>query len=213
MAYNDLLSRVAILIEEGSIRYQLSESNLNSRYRNNKSFSNDILTSIELALSFFSQVKSFTKLNGIELNLTKASSLSWLYLIASSLLRGSLSSSNFDKLLTGFLHIEKVKAEIRKNEKVSESAIKFLDLPESVIRELAFLYIERSSSRVMSIGSLLVRDLIINIAVHRSGLKIIENREYSELTGLLENLSTNPSIDVKSTLEEFSETWRVVSEN
>ncbi|EFK3905631.1 TPA: DUF262 domain-containing protein, partial [Escherichia coli] len=83
MAYNDLLSRVCLLLEKKSIRYQLSDANLTNRYRNDTSFDSKISIAIFNTIEIFSSFSSYLKSMEINTNLTKASSLNWIYLIAS----------------------------------------------------------------------------------------------------------------------------------
>ncbi|EKF6406504.1 DUF262 domain-containing protein, partial [Salmonella enterica] len=72
MAYNDLLSRVCLLLEKKSIRYQLSDANLTNRYRNNTSFDNEISTAIKDTIRIFGEFSSYIKDMEINTNLTKA---------------------------------------------------------------------------------------------------------------------------------------------
>ncbi|HDV1070366.1 TPA: DUF262 domain-containing protein, partial [Escherichia coli] len=88
MAYNDLLSRVCLLLEKKSIRYQLSDANLTNRYRNDTSFDSKISIAIKNTIEIFSSFSSYLKSMEINTNLTKASSLNWIYLIASMCIFG-----------------------------------------------------------------------------------------------------------------------------
>ncbi|HCN5858333.1 TPA: DUF262 domain-containing protein, partial [Escherichia coli] len=88
MAYNDLLSRVCLLLEKKSIRYQLSDANLTNRYRNDTSFDSKISIAIFNTIEIFSSFSSYLKSMEINTNLTKASSLNWIYLIASMCIFG-----------------------------------------------------------------------------------------------------------------------------
>ncbi len=59
MAYNDLLSRVCLLLEKKSIRYQLSDANLTNRYRNDTSFDSKISIAIFNTIEIFSSFSSY----------------------------------------------------------------------------------------------------------------------------------------------------------
>lgn len=212
MAYNDLISRIAMLLEKGSIRYQLTESTLNERYRGDSRFSVAVMSAIRFSISFFGYVKK-TIPDDHELNLTKASTLSWCYALANARVLQNISESDFDMLQKCFLHLELAKSGIRKNKKISSDTILFTGLPENVLREILFLYIERSSSRVMSTGSVLIRDIIINIFCFKSGLQLVDSSSSEKLSCLASSLGDERALDVKEAIETFAQEWRSSDEN
>lgn len=115
MAYNDLISRIAVLLEKGSIRYQLTESTLNERYRDISGFAQEVMDSIRFSISFFSYVK-VNNSGDHDLNLTKASTLSWFYVLANAYMLKNISDEDFEALKIGFLHLEIAKSGVRKNQ-------------------------------------------------------------------------------------------------
>ncbi|MFA0035460.1 DUF262 domain-containing protein [Vibrio chagasii] len=207
MAYNDMLARLAIILEQDNLRYQLSDGNLNSRYRSDVSFSDNIMEAIKFSLLFFSKVKIFTLENDIELNLTKASSLSWLYSISSAYLKEYINENDTTKLLESFVHLEIVKSHVRKNETLPLVSLDYFKFGETYLREIAFLYIERSSSRVMSQGSLVVRDIIINLSCFVNGIVMSNPLEERMMHELVERLYDGSKGDVKLLIESLSENW------
>ncbi|OJI37758.1 hypothetical protein VVDAL7940_01870 [Vibrio vulnificus] len=207
MAYNDMLARLALILEEDNLRYQLSDSNLNTRYRSEKSFDESIINSIRFSLYFFSKVKIFTIANNLDLNLTKASSLSWLYSISNAYLKGFIIENDTSKLLQSFIHLETVKSYVRNNEVVPVVSLDYFKIGDRNLREIAFLYIERSSSRVMSQGSLVVRDIIINLTCFINGLKVSSSQEQVMISKLIKQLHDGSKVDVKLLVESLADNW------
>lgn len=206
MAYNDLLSRVCIYLEKGSIRAKIDDTVLNARYREDRVFEPSIISAVECGLKFFGSVEPHLVNNRIELNLTKASTLSWLIFICLDIVHG-LVHEDFEneKYLTAFLNLETAKSLIRDNKKIPDNLVEFFGFPEQSLKEIIFIYIERCSSRVMSIGSLVIRDMIISISAARAGL--IDFKDYEVLNSVIESLENGE--DPKYIIEEASERWRV----
>lgn len=202
MAYNDLLSRVAIFVDEGSLRAVVNDSVLNKAYRNVDGFKQSILDALNYAIDLFGIIKEGFNDDSVSPCLTKASSLNWFYLFASFYEK----APNYGKcelaFEKAFFNLELARAHIKLNLKIPVNIINFFGFEESVLRELMLVYIERSSSRVMSVGSLLIRDIVIKIACMRAGLCIDENNHIENIISLLESGS-----DPKTVLEDMFEVW------
>lgn len=186
----------------------MTDARLNERYRSESRFSEKTMASIRYSILFMSHAKKFATANNIEYNLTKASTLSWLYLTSSSFLLGRIQESDFSSLNKAFFHLENSKAAIRKNERISQESLSFLGLSESIVKEILFLYIERSSSRVMSTGSVLIRDIIINIFCSKTTIDLLETDDINRLTTLIKQLSQEEKADTKSIIETCANDWR-----
>ncbi|MXF05681.1 DUF262 domain-containing protein [Escherichia coli] len=207
MAYNDLLSRVCLLLEKKSIRYQLSDVNLTNRYRNDTSFDSKISIAIKNTIEIFSSFSSYLKSMEINTNLTKASSLNWIYLIASMCIFGQ--DLNNKQIYNAFLNLEAAKAHVKANEKIPSDILLFFNIDEQCLRELLMIYIERSSSRVMSIGSIVIRDIIQNFSCLRAGINLsyLEDKDTHSLDELAD-LMQDKNIDVKFLVEDLAENWK-----
>ncbi|EDR1711671.1 DUF262 domain-containing protein, partial [Salmonella enterica subsp. diarizonae] len=83
------------------------------------------------------------------------------------------------------------------------------DIDEQCLRELLMIYIERSSSRVMSIGSIIIRDIIQNFACFRAGINLsyLDEKDYDALDWF-SNLMKDKNLDVKYIVEDLSEDWK-----
>ncbi|MGK8933989.1 DUF262 domain-containing protein [Pluralibacter gergoviae] len=207
MAYNDLLSRVCLLLEKKSIRYQLSDANLTNRYRNDTSFDNEISIAIKNTIRIFGEFSSHIKDMEVNTNLTKASSLNWIYLIACMNISGEEFDNN--QIYNAFFNLESAKSHVKINEKIPYEILCFFDIDEQCLRELLMIYIERSSSRVMSIGSIIIRDIIQNFACFRAGINLsyLDKKDYDALDEL-SYLMKDKNLDVKYIVEGLSETWK-----
>ncbi len=207
MAYNDLLSRVCLLLEKKSIRYQLSDANLTNRYRNDTSFDSKISIAIVNTIENFSYFSSYLKSMEINTNLTRASSLNWIYLIASMCIFGQ--DLNNKQIYNAFFNLEAAKAHVKANEKIPSDILLFFNIDEQCLRELLMIYIERSSSRVMSIGSIVIRDIIQNFSCLRAGINLsyLEDKDTHSLDELAD-LMQDKNIDVKFLVEDLAEDWK-----
>jgi hypothetical protein len=114
-----------------------------------------------------------------------------------------------DKLYYGFASLEKAKSNVKDNVAFGRDIVDFFSLDKNKLRELLLLYIERSSSRVTSQGSILIRDIVLNISLHVSGyanrsLWIEEDEEIESIIDLIRDGEN----DIKSIIEEAALTWR-----
>ncbi|MBC3228930.1 DUF262 domain-containing protein [Serratia fonticola] len=207
MAYNDLLSRVCLLLEKENIRYQLSDANLTNRYRNDTSFDNEISMAIKDTIRIFGDFSSHIKDVGINTNLTKASSLNWIYLIACMNISGEKFTNN--QIYNAFFNLESAKSHVKINEKIPNEILEFFNINEKCLRELLMIYIERSSSRVMSIGSIIIRDIIQNFACFRAGISLLYlDKKDRDALDEFASIMEDKNVDVKYIVEDLSENWK-----
>lgn len=206
MAYNDLLSRVCLLLEKNSIRYQLSDVTLTNRYRDDTSFDLNISNAVRATIELFGSLSKHSQQEEIKTNLTKASSLNWMYLICCI----NINSENidFDKLYSAFICLETARTCIKTNERFPEYIVDFFGISQINLRELMMIYIERSSSRVMSIGSIIIRDIIQNFSCYMSGIIPVhlKDADVKCLEDFAEKLRN--SSDVKFLIEDMAEKWK-----
>ncbi len=206
MAYNDLLSRVCLLLERKSIRYQLSDATLTNRYRDDNSFDSEISDAIRFTIEVFSFLSVNSVQEEIKTNLTKASSLNWMYLITCM----NIYQDDIDNhdLYSAFICLETAKTCIKTNERLPDYIIDFFDINQGNLRELMMIYIERSSSRVMSIGSIIIRDIILNFSCYMAGISPVHLNKIDavHLKEFAEKLKNET--DVKLLIEDMAEIWK-----
>lgn len=206
MAYNDLLSRVCLLLEKNSIRYQLSDATLTNRYRTDSSFDAEISRAVKNTIKLFGEFSKLIEQEEIKTNLTKASSLSWIYLI--SYLNIHFDDLSSDKLYRAFICLETARTCIKTNEVLPDDVVEFFGINRNNLRELMMIYIERSSSRVMSIGSIIIRDIIQNFACYMAGISSVSLNKLDDefLEEFVERLKH--ATDVKYLIEALAEKWK-----
>ena len=208
MSYNDLLSRVIIYLEEHGLRTKLSESILNTRYRDDKIVQDDIIQAIEYSidtLAYFNESKSKYEFTPA---LTKASSLNWFYLLCTLRVeKVNVVYADFEK---PFFALEVARTAVKNNEYIPPWVIQHFGFSESVLREFILIYIERSSSRVMSTGSILARDITQLISLKRHNVDLpINQTESIYLDNIIKELEQEDA-EAKLIIENSLDNWRVV---
>jgi hypothetical protein len=209
MSYNDLLSRVIVYLEKDSLRAKLSEVILNSRYRDDAPVNDELILAIEYSIDCLSHFNSRKEYFEFLPTLTKASSLNWFYILCKLYIDDVKPSPS--EIETAFFALEVARSAVKNNEIIPNWIISHFDLSESTLRELILIYIERSSSRVMSVGSILSRDITQLISLHNSEviLPIEENTELHllEIIAKLKEESAEP----KMVIEENLVIWKAIS--
>ncbi|MDY1000336.1 DUF262 domain-containing protein [Pantoea agglomerans] len=205
LAYNDLIARVGYLLEQRSLRAPLNDKILNYRFRDEAGFDFHIVDKIRFAVETLSEIREKLDLYKYEINLTKASSLNWIYLIADGI--EQLSSSK-DSLFEGFFNLERAKNAVKNNEQIPLEISGFFESEGGSLKELLLIYIERSSSRVMTTTSIIIRDIIINFSIFKSNQNLFIDEESNMLQELAKKINSN-EYDIKEFVETLSEHWRV----
>lgn len=146
MAYDDVLSRVALILERGSLEVKVKSSDLIELYRAEDSLDSNTVNLIHEALALFSDGRSYLN---VEMKFNKATLSTWLLFVSRCLIRGYdwLSAAK----LAGFIDY-------------FENARILGSLQSDLIASLApsdwifNVYESRSSARVADVSSVLLRD-------------------------------------------------------
>ncbi|MBU9402260.1 DUF262 domain-containing protein [Burkholderia multivorans] len=146
MAYDDVLSRVALTLQRGSLEIKVKSSDLIELYRAEDSLDSNTVNLIYEALALFSEGRSYLS---VEVKFNKATLSTWLLFVSRCLIRGYdwLSAAK----LAGFIDY-------------FESARILGSLQSDLIASLApadwlfNVYESRSSARVADVSSVLLRD-------------------------------------------------------
>lgn len=207
MSYNDLLSRIIVFLETNTLRAKVSESILNNRYRDDEKVNKSIIESIEFAIECLSAVNKVKNEYDYLPSLTKASSLNWIYNFC--LLYLEYGKFDLSVLSHSFFALETGRSAVKSNEAIPIWVVQHFGFSESTLRELLLIYIERSSSRVMSIGSILVRDLIQSISLYQAGVDLpVDDSDNVILQEVINDLKNE--FEPKSVIEGKLEYWKVV---
>lgn len=205
LAYNDLIARVGYLLEKKSLRATLNDKVLNYRFRDETGFDSDILGKLNFSILTLSNMRKHLDSFNYNINLTKASSLNWIYSLAEY--KNTLSF-NEDKLMQAFFNLERAKSSVKNNELITEDINVFFGSNEKNLKELLLIYIERSSSRVMTTASIIIRDIIINLSLFKSGITLPDWVDVSHLETLSDVIIFDDA-DVKECIENLSNEWKV----
>lgn len=205
LAYNDLIARVGYLLEKKSLRATLNDKVLNYRFRDEVGFDSDILERMNFSILSLAEIRNNLDVFNYHINLTKASSLNWMYSLSEY---KDVFLDDSDKLMKAFFYLERSKYSVKNNERIPVDIIDFFDSTEVNIRELLLIYIERSSSRVMTTASIIIRDIIINLSLCKAGFSLPNNAEQSKIDSLAEMMSIQ-DFDVKEYIENLSNEWKV----
>lgn len=210
MAYNDLLTRVCFVLEKGTLRAVISDRALTARFRDKNGYSEEVLDAVKQAINFLASIKDNPAFRNNEISLTKASSFNWIYWLSSEAMEGGVL--NDPALHQSFIILEKAKSKVKDNIAIGEEVESYFSFSKNRLRELLLLYIERSSSRVTSLGSILIRDLVLNISISLSGYENVSMcRDEDELIESTILLIREGEGDIKSVIEDAAVSWRAES--
>ena len=204
LAYNDLIARVGYLLEKNSLRTTLNDKVLNYRFRDETGFNFEIIEKLNFSILTLSELRKHLDQFHFCINLTKASSLNWIYSLAEN---KDVLSINQNTLFNAFFSLERAKHAVKNNEQIPKDIILFFGENETNIKELLLIYIERSSSRVMTTASIIIRDIIINLSFYKAGLKLLDSEGTLQLEAL-SNIITSNNSDVKEHIENLSDKWK-----
>ncbi|EAA9808902.1 DUF262 domain-containing protein [Salmonella enterica] len=205
LAYNDLIARVGYLLEKNSLRATLNDKVLNYRFRDETGFDSDILEQLSFSILTLANIRKHLDECNYSINLTKASSLNWIYSFAEY---KNILSTNSDNLMVAFFNLERAKHSVKNNEQIPEDIIHFFGSNETNIKELLLIYIERSSSRVMTTASIIIRDIIINLSLYKAGITLPDSIDTLQLDTLADVIASH-NFDVKECIENLSNEWKV----
>lgn len=161
MAYDDIISKFLITIENKTLKQKITANTVTARYRDSGGFDGSVIDSAEQALRVFMRcISSFE--SSVKLN--KASALSWLVFLYVYIKKGGGEK----RLINFFRYFEGLK---------SGSKIKLDDedvpsgFSREFLRKMLAVYLDRSSARVADVSSVILRDVSL------WGFFVINNHE------------------------------------
>ncbi|MFM4821279.1 DUF262 domain-containing protein [Aeromonas hydrophila] len=207
MAYHDMFIKLCYMLEKKSIIASYTEKQLNDRARDDTPFNDSIIESVKDAIFTLKVAKDSLDLQNETIHVTKATLISWLYFLADQIAR----NNNVDKTLLinslsrNFIYFEVLRNNFRLNNEIinSESYGNVFS-----VRELLGLFNVRSVSRVMTAGSLLIRDFIISIfsSIHDDRYLEFQSYKKSELNRAIKIISDiDSNIDILGLIDNYSD--------
>lgn len=151
MAYDDVLAKVLCTFEVGTLAKKLTAADISNRFRHTDPFDTDDFdlasTSIELLKTLLQETRCRPRFN-------KATLFTWLIFL-SYFIRGGVASNI--KLKNYLIHFNQYRESIQS----SETPVLQVSFPS--FNELYFMsiYLDRSSSRVSDVSSVILRDFVV----------------------------------------------------
>ena len=202
MAYHDLFIKLCYMLECGSLIASYTEKQLNDRARDDKPFSANIINAINEAIKILGVAKNDLDRSQIDIHVTKASINTWLYFIASQKLTASIfSEREFSEI---FVKFETDRAYFRRFSKPPSRGLKLTD---ETLGELFSIFGVRSTSRVTTISSLIIRDIIISLffyLYYPASIRKLEPEKAKAVRKLIILLSDDEK-PTAAVLEEFAD--------
>lgn len=149
MAYDDIISRAAFLLEQNSLRRRISAGTLADRFRSGEGFSSTATDALSSAVSLLGTAKPFIK-HFPQLN--KATAQSWLVFlaVANTSANFTFEAPRIAQFLSNFEEARQEQSMQSNDDKVNR------------LRTLLFrAYEDRSTSRVADVLSVQVRDFVL----------------------------------------------------
>lgn len=202
MAYHDLFIKLCYMLEAGSVIASYTEKQLNDRAREDKPFASEVINSVNVAIQIIGAAKEELETSGKIIHVTKASINSWIFFIAFQ----QMTSPRFNEasLVAAFVSFETDRSYYRSMNKAPR---KTYSLGYEVVNELFSIFGSRSTSRVTTASSLVIRDSIISLFfyMHESdSLSCFETSKRALIRKLVAVLSQSEAPIVAS-IEEFAD--------
>jgi hypothetical protein len=203
MAYDDLFAKLSTYLEKFDIRAKVTDAELYEQYRNAIPYKQIVIESIEYTLRTLSEIKLELIERNLDIHITKATLFSWLFFISSMYIH---DKENIDKnrIKESFITFESMRFRFKNNidDSLNWNEIPF---PKEKVQALFSLFNERASSRVMSTGSLLIRDWSISLYYYIQKMDCIGlSSNLNEFDKIIASLS-NDELNIKATVERLAE--------
>jgi hypothetical protein len=198
MAYDDVVARLCIYLDFGTLREKVTANILADKFRDEKGFSNLAIVRAKSSVVLFSDV---VKYFGENIKFNKATLLSWLLFLTKFDDVSEIDKQTIGRFIYDF--------EFSRSFKGNNSNF---NLSSNVSVLLLSIYSDRSSSRVADVSSVLIRDLIISAHFYSYNENmylnhlLVENEE--KLAEFLTYLNSNINIDIEDELYIFIENTR-----
>jgi hypothetical protein len=149
MAYDDMLSRVASYLDQGSLKKKVTAASLADRFRSGAPFKIETITLLETVIELLGQGRKQMDLKPVHLN--KATAQSWLLFLASA-----------SKQLDGAITAELVSHCVPEFEDFRmQVSLGLLSQRQPLWDTLIQQYEDRSTARVADTSSVQIRDMVL----------------------------------------------------
>ncbi|MER9814675.1 DUF262 domain-containing protein [Mesorhizobium sp. M0129] len=155
MSYDDVISKFLCTLEADSLIVKLTANSISDRFRSNDPFSPEIIYVASESIDVFSRLRKYE----YRIRFNKATLLSWLLFCASFVLHGRAPIlSQHPSLLRDF---EEERLAHRRGTPTN-APLTLTGVSERAWNGLISIYNDRSTSRVLDISSVILRDFILH---------------------------------------------------
>jgi hypothetical protein len=159
MAYDDVLARLCYTLELGTLHEKVESPMLASKYRSNTPFAQMTIDKVNKAIQLLGKAKKHIGVID-KIRFNRASLFSWLLFLVNSEM--SFSEKTFPKLIGNYIFFFETLRSQRKYSPIHDTfAIHKYTCPGHFVDQLMEIYIDRSTSRVTDVNSVLSRDIIL----------------------------------------------------
>jgi hypothetical protein len=155
MAYDDVIARLCVSIEKGTLREKVTAAVLANRYRSDQPFDANAYGAAKRAIAVFAGSRSYidrpTRFN-------KATLYSWLYFFVNAESTGVLTMELIGRLVGYF---EALRAKDSAAFQGFGWHYSDAPVPSDLLREVVDIYSDRSTARVNDTSSVLARDIAL----------------------------------------------------
>ncbi len=159
MAYDDVLARLCLSLEIGTLHEKVTSPMLANKYRGHTPFSDSVIHRVERAIQLLGKARSSISTEAT-MKFNRASLFSWLlFLINMDQIPDYRSESAETGRYLSFF--EELRAWRRRAPLSGSFKIDSQVWPSEFVDQLMDIYIDRSTSRVTDVNSVLTRDIIL----------------------------------------------------
>lgn len=202
MAYHDMFIKLCYMLECKSLIASYTEKQLNDRARDDIRFNQSIIDTVKSTITVLKSIKEDLLNCGIEVHITKATLISWLYFISEQHSISDNKEKTKIKMVEKFIKFESIRSIFKEHNEISNK-IKFNN--REAVKELLTIFNIRSVSRVMTVQSLLIRDFIISIFACSENIDInfSSSIKFKFIGKITRGLISTEYLDVNSILDEY----------
>lgn len=163
MAYDDVIARVCRTLEQGSLHYKITAADLSERYRSNTPFRPEIEGRLQMAFLLLNS--ALRESEAVPIRFNKPVLYSWLVFLSEIALSQDADAvvprlAKMFSLYGEFTHGAQLSRDLHL--KPSETFFPYHGtLDPEFIREITLAYIDRSTSRVSDVFSVICRDIFL----------------------------------------------------
>lgn len=194
MAYDDIMARVAFLLEQNSLKRRITAGTLADLFRSGEGFSTATTDTLSAAVRILGNAKQRMTLSP---QLNKATAQSWLLFtaVANKIAGSSFTASHVASFLSSFEE---------RRVKNTSSQSEFIRREDRLRTLLLRVYEDRSTSRVADVLSVQLRDFILwSFFSFDYGLEFSEIDQVKKASAICKSLIDRDDLEMDSAIEKL----------